>query len=469
MRFLLLLLFICGIALGTDYVPYGGLRLDMSALTLNRDIISTIVPALNRTRNYVFPAYMEAGSFGTKLKVMYITIPYYKINEELFNMTTFEYKYPIYHLKGAFEAIYFHIDFGYELTWLGIPINTGTGHAAITNLRSEILVFWNESDPDVQLPHPWDICNITIHPNMFGPKDWIKSMLHKEFIYDFHNAVDRAMDDFAHNLLKTYRRIEDIFPDENIDLVFYNDVYNVQPAVNGNYLSISFRTNMTVNGDVHKKIFREMNSSVVPQGDFDYCLAAELVPDVLDAMGKGGYNDVVVSPEAWGFKTNTVQEFFNILPSLKEKYLGDEEYVIHCQYSREETVNDVTQIEWMDPLLELQSPMHCYLFTIVDSNFFLVVDIFMRFYYELKCKNESFYGHVRSAAIKSFRSLPQLPEKKHEILEEHVLIYTFSFNDKELLSPGIKVLPNRKDELIFDWAYTKSEEICFYYREKRPI
>ena len=186
-------------------------------------------------------------------------------------------------------------------------------------------------------------------------------------------------------------------------------------------------------------------------------------------MGKGGYNDVVVSPEAWGFKTNTVQEFFNILPSLKEKYLGDEEYVIHCQYSREETVNDVTQIEWMDPLLELQSPMHCYLFTIVDSNFFLVVDIFMRFYYELKCKNESFYGHVRSAAIKSFRSLPQLPEKKHEILEEHVLIYTFSFNDKELLSPGIKVLPNRKDELIFDWAYTKSEEICFYYREKRPI
>eukprot|EP01022_Parablepharisma_sp_SALTPOND_P019048 TRINITY_DN3201_c0_g1_i1.p1 TRINITY_DN3201_c0_g1~~TRINITY_DN3201_c0_g1_i1.p1 ORF type:complete len:541 (-),score=20.30 TRINITY_DN3201_c0_g1_i1:368-1990(-) len=461
---LVLLMVLCSPVLALEYVSYEGLRLDMSALTLNRDIISTIIPALNRTQHSAFYTYKEKGSFGSELKIKNVKITYYKINEERFDLNSYEYEYPIYRLKGAFESIYFHISFHYEVTWLGIPVNTGTGSAAVTNVKNEILVFWNETDPDVQLPHPWDIRNITLS-SWFPPTKWVTELLHKKFIHDFHNAIDHSMYDFAHNLLKTYRYIEDIFPD-NIDLIFRNDILWVTPTVNGSYLSISFKTNITVNGHVHKKMYRRMNSTVVPRGDFDYCLAAELVPDVMDAMGKGGYNDKDEDPKKWGFESNTIKEFFNILPSLKETYKGDEVFIVHCQSSRFETVNDVTQKGWTDPLLELQNPVYC-MFS-VEGHYFLSVDTFMRFYYELKCKNESFYAHIRAALLKDFKTVPLLPEARKELLAEKVEAYTHTFYDTELLSPGIKVMPNRHDELIFDWAYTKNEEICFYYREKRP-
>ena len=452
---------------GLEKVYYEGLRLDMSALTLNRDILASIIPALNRTEQSTFKSYNESGSFGTHLQINNVKIPYFKINEERFDMNRFEFAFPIYKIKGQFEAILFHITFRFHLTWLGIPLVTGTGSAAVTNTRNEILVFWNESDPDVQLPHPWDIKNLTLS-TWIQPTSWVTTLLHTKFIHDFHTAVDDAMYDFAHNLLKTYRYIEDIFPDD-IDLVFRNEILSVQPTVGGAYLTIAFKTNITVDMSIHKKMYRKVLGTVVPKGNFDYCLAAQLVPDVMDALGKAGYYDEEIDYKTWGFASDKVKEFFDIFPVLREKYSGSETFAIHCQSSRTDTTNDVTQREWEDPLLELQHPVYCFVYVADTGEYILIADIFFRFYYELKCKVDAFYGHVRAAALKGFRTTPILPESRRLLLEEHLQTYTTHFYDRELVSPGIKVTPNREKELIFDWAYTMSEEICFYYKEKRPI
>ena len=455
-----------GFASGLDYASYEGLRLDMSALTLNRDIIGTVIPGLNRTLKATFPDVSEEGSFFTKMRIHNMRITYYKVDEQRFLIDEYEYKAPIYKLKGGFEAIYFHISFHFEETWIGIPICSGTGSGAVTNVNNLILVFFNESDPDVQIPHPWDIKNLTLS-SLFKPTTWVLSLLHKSFIPHFHKAVDDSMYDFAHNLLRTYRYIEDVFP-HDIDLIFRNDWISVKPTVNGDYFTISFKTNITVNGYVHRKMYRTMNGTVAPRGDFDYCLASQLVPDVMDALGKGNYYDSDVPASLWGLDTNTVHEFFGILPGLRNTYTGMEEVLIHCQISRSLTVNDVTTRGEEQPPLELQLPEHCTFTVMTSGDTFLTTEIIMRFYYECKCKDRDFYGHVSYSRLYEFKELPSLPGQRRALFEIMAHTYAGFFSESELISPGIRVSPNREKELVFEWAYMGLEEICFHYGEVRP-
>ncbi len=463
----LMLVVLFGASAALEEVWYEGLRLDMSALTLNRDILATIIPALNRTLEARFPDIVQKGSFWSETHLKDIRITYYKINEERLNITGFEYTYPIYKLKGTFESIYFHISFQYIRKVLGVTIGSGHGTGAVTNLNNEILVFFNESDPDVQIPHPWDVRNLTF-TGWFAPSSEAKTLLHAHFVPVFHKAVDDAMFDFAHKLLRTYRYIEDVFP-HDIDLVLRNDISGVMPTVGGNYLSITFRTNITVNQYIVKRMYRRMRAEVVPKGDFDYCLSAQLVPDVMDALGKGGYYDSEVPYSMWGFETGTVREFFDILPSLRDKYTGEEPFAIHCQSSRFETVNDITQRNMQTSLLQLQNPNYCFIYVPSTGEYFLMVDIFMRFYYEMKCKNESFYGHIMHSQMYGFKTLPSLPESKMRLLSDHLEQFTAFFSDTELISPGVQVVPNRHNELKYEWAYIMPEEICFYFKETRPI
>ncbi len=455
------------LAQAVDQITYDGLRLDLSALTLNRDIIGTIVPALNRTLSATFPEFSESGSFWTALHLRGIQIGSYRINEERFDINAYEYVAPVYRLKGSFEAIYFNIAFDYELTLLGIRIDSGRGTAAITNIRSEILVFFNDTDPDVQIPHPWEVKNMTMSSTL-ASESWAQSMLQSQFVPVFHTTVDMAMDDFAHNLLRTYRHVEDIFPGD-IDLVFHNELMHVQPSAGNMYMSIAFKMDVEVNKHIHKRMFRKINGTIRPQGDFDYCLPAELIPTVLDALSKGGYYDAEVPAVLWGFATDQMKELFQIIPSLKQKYTETEQFVINCAGGRLETVNDITQRDLPQPLLQLQKPEDCYIYAPSTGESFLVMKLFLRFYYEMQCDNESYYGRVMGAQLYSYHSVPELPVTRALALERHLKIYADLFSNTKLASPGIKILPNRHYEVRFDWAYPDREEICFYYREMRPV
>eukprot|EP00831_Metopus_contortus_P042792 TRINITY_DN3417_c0_g1_i3.p1 TRINITY_DN3417_c0_g1~~TRINITY_DN3417_c0_g1_i3.p1 ORF type:complete len:274 (-),score=78.15 TRINITY_DN3417_c0_g1_i3:44-865(-) len=225
----------------------------------------------------------------------------------------------------------------------------------------------------------------------------------------------------------------------------------------------------TVNQEVVKKMYRSMTGTIVPQGDFDYCLNSQLVPDVLDATGKGGYHDMEIDAVLFDFADNTVKQFFDIMPTLKERYTGTEEFIIHCQHSRFETTNDLTQRNREYPILQLQHPQYCFFYIASSGEYFLIVDIFLRFYYEMKAKEESFFGHVLASELYSFSTVPILPASKHSLLQPHMEHFAAIYSDSELISPGIRINPNRHKELTFTWAYIMTDEICFYYHEKKPI
>jgi len=451
-----------------DHISYEGLRLDMSAATLNRDILSIIIPALNRTLESHYNDIKEPGSFWTELHLKGLKIINYKINEERIDITRFEYNAPIYKMKGSFESILFHISFEFLETWLGIKISSGHGVGIVTNVNNEILVFFNESDPDIAIPHPWDIKNLTL-ASWSAPTKWVHDTLHKHFIPVFHKVVDDSMWDFAHLLLRTYRRIEDVFP-HDVDLIFMNDIISVKPTVGGNYLSIAFKTNITVNNYIHKKMYRRMNGTVVPRGDFDYCFAAQLVPDVLDALGKGGYYDSEVPYWLWGFNEENMTEIFNIMPNLRTKYFDNDTFGAHCQSTRFETVLDLDLVrEFIDPPLALQNPTYCFFYAHRTGEYFLLVDIFLRTYYEMKATNQSYIGHIPYCMAYSFRTLPELPEVKKNLFGKYVDNFAAFFSESEMLSPGIKVVPNRHLQLNYTDAYITDDEICFYYNEIKPV
>ena len=153
--------------LAIEYVVYEGLRVDMSAVTLNRDILRSIVPVMNRTMNHTFKDLTQSGTFGSHLTLTHIKITKPKIIEDRFDITKYTFVNPIYTLHGSDQCIMFDLTFNYYMTWLGIPLASGKGVGVVTNLANKIMVFFNESDPDVQIPHPWDIMNVTLPWGLF--------------------------------------------------------------------------------------------------------------------------------------------------------------------------------------------------------------------------------------------------------------------------------------------------------------
>jgi hypothetical protein len=448
-----------------EEVMYEGLRVDMSALTLNRDILSCITPAMNRTLNYTFKSLSEHGALSSLyIKDIKITKPV--IDENLFDMYHYTYNAPIYQFNGTAGCIYFQLSFSYSMTFLGFTVSSGTGSGLVKNEAKKIYVFFNETHPDIQLPHPWDVTSIKLTSRLISPKKWIEELLESKFIYEFHKVVDDAMFDFADKLLHTYEYIEDVF-DDDYDLVFTNSILQVKPTVDNSYISIGFETNITVRNHYQRKMYRRITGSVVPLGDFSFCLSAEILPDSLDVLGKAGYHELDYPPIFWDFDNNTVSTLFTIMPALSKTYSGDEEYVISIRVSSQETINDITQRGSAYTYLEMQYPFFCQFRILESGDTPLIVNVYSRFMYLMNGTNQTYNADIGTVELYGFSEYPSLPDAKKMVLSGHVHSFVKIFEHKSVLAPGVKVVPNRKDQLKFVNYYAAKEEICFGYNEER--
>eukprot|EP00826_Nyctotherus_ovalis_P056594 TRINITY_DN7673_c0_g1_i3.p1 TRINITY_DN7673_c0_g1~~TRINITY_DN7673_c0_g1_i3.p1 ORF type:complete len:469 (+),score=103.73 TRINITY_DN7673_c0_g1_i3:202-1608(+) len=461
---LLLLVVFCATA-RTEEVVYQGIRVDMCALTLNRDILACITPAMNRTLNHTFRSLSDHAAL-TSLYIGDIKVMQPSINENLFDMNKFTYDPPIYNLSSQSGCVSFTLSFSYEMTFLGLTIASGTGTGVVNNEAKGILVFFNETHPDVQLPHPWDVTNIRLSGSIFTPAQWIEDVLEDKFIHDFHKVVDDAMFDFANKLLAAYERVEDIFGDE-MDLIYYNHIIDVKPTIDKTYMSIGFGTNITVNNNKVRKMHREIAGSVAPFGHFSLCMAAELLPDSLDSLGKAGYHDFVMDPEIWGFEDNTVKCLFPILPELTDRYDGTENFTINCMSSPSETINDLAHRGSATQYLEMQYPFHCAFFVNATFEDVLRTDIYARFAYIMNGTEQAYNGFIQHVELYGFNTLPNLAPPRRKILNEFIVNFVMIFEEADVIAPGIRVVPNRRSELEFKGFETRKEEICFWYDEKR--
>lgn len=462
-----LLLVLLWTGCGEDTINYEGLRLDMSALTMNRDILSVLAPAFERVKNHSFPDVREHGILRS-LSIRDIRITEWQLNENLFDMMRFNFAFPIYTLSGDPGAVQFKLAFSFRMTWLGLPLASGGGVGEVNKEKNEILVLYNESDPDVKLLPPWHVTNIRLDWSLFSPGDWVREVLEKRFIPEFDRILDDCMFDFAHKLLRPYRYIEDSFPD-NIDLVFRNEIIEVKPTASGSYLSIGFKTNVTVDNHYVRKVHRRQVGYVNPRKDFNYCFSSQMIPATIDILGKAGYYTESIGWEQWGFLSNSVRELFAILPHLRDIVEESYTFTIECRTSLEEPVNDQRDKNDM-PILRYLYPYFCE-FTVAEMGIKpLKVDVFVTIFYEMVAgiNDKVFYGSVRYSELAGFEENERLPPNRRAILEDHARQFCSYFIDKKLASPGIHVYPNRVKELVWNTSEINHfDEICFYYDEKR--
>lgn len=462
---ILLVVFIC-IAHPVDEVQYGGLRVDLSGVTFNRDILACVIPGLNHTRDRSFKSISQPGPYSAKLNISKIEVTNIVINEDLFDMLRVRYKESVYELNGLSGSISFAIRFEYSVSMLGFIIASDAGSGTISNTVGSIFVLFNETRPNIQIPNSWNISKITIPWNLVSPAKWVQALLESQFLPEFAKVVDDSMFGFSHKLLAAYEQMGNAFYD-GTDLVFYNFMTSVKSTVGGSYLSIAFGTNVTVNGVYTRKLYRRMTGTAIPMDDLSICFAAQLVPDTLDVLGKGGYYPMEVRPELWGFDNATLWTLFPILPSLKEVYTGDEEYLIACDISRSLSTNDLSQRGSSNPRLEFQYPLVCRFILSSTRQDLLRADLFTRMYYEMVVRDHAFFSHCIYAETYEFGTYPVLPIARREILARNIKQFTTVFNEATILSPGIKPTSIRAREMTFARSYTKQEEICFSYRENR--
>jgi len=453
---------------GVEEIRYEGLRVDMSARTLNRDIIECITPAMKKVTTKTFKPYHEHDIFSS-LYIEGIKVTHPEIDERFFTMNKFKFSNSIYEVTTREGCVSFYFSFRYFMNFLGFRVASGTGTALIIHKAKKIYVFFNETHPDVQIPRPWDIINLNIAWGLFTPKAWIRTVLEKKFIPDFHKVVDDAMDDFADKLLKAYEHVEDI--SEDTDLVYHNVIIDVKATVGDSYISIGFDTKITVDDTFVRKMYRRQIESVTPLGDFRYCLAAEMFPDTLDTLSKAGYFKQQLSPKQWGFDNNTVSVLYGIIPRLHNYFLETESFNIICDISHNKPINEITYRGDEDKSLDMQYPMNCEFrgkHRDGEEKGILQLDIYARFKYEMKEIERSYVGHINSTELYGFETAPKLPIINKDILGTHVKKYIQMYENTKILAPGLRIIPNRVDYLKYVRAKITNFEICFDYDEVRP-
>ena len=318
------------------------------------------------------------------------------------------------------------------------------------------------------MPKPWDVKKVTISWSVFGSASWIESLLEKRFVHEFHKVVDDSMFDFAHKLLLAYRYIEDVFPDKT-DLIFRNDIIDVKATMDNQYMSIGFDTNITVDQHFVKKLYRRMNGTIHPYKDFVVCMSAQMVPDVLDVMGKAGHYDSLFSPELWGFENDSMSHIIELIPSLAERYTYLDTFEIGCHISSYHTINDIKERKSEQPELILQQPSFCFVKVKIHEEYPLTMEIYLKLHYGLFAHGSQYVGQVGEVRLMDFKTDPALPYTKKEILNLHVLEFAKMLKNTELVSPGIQVVPTRNQSLTLADAIAHDEEICWLYDENVPI
>eukprot|EP00829_Urostomides_striatus_P018050 TRINITY_DN6406_c0_g1_i3.p3 TRINITY_DN6406_c0_g1~~TRINITY_DN6406_c0_g1_i3.p3 ORF type:complete len:122 (+),score=38.02 TRINITY_DN6406_c0_g1_i3:65-430(+) len=87
-----------------------------------------------------------------------------------------------------------------------------------------------------------------------------------------------------------YRHSKAAFPFE-CDLEYISNLTHVSPIISNMYFSMVFTTRITTNGHIQHKIHRKVISVPSPKGDYEACFSSQLIPIVMDSLGKGGYYD----------------------------------------------------------------------------------------------------------------------------------------------------------------------------------
>ncbi len=445
-----------------DRIKYSGLRLDLSALSLNRDIVYVLNKTIQRTMHANYTVCKDTRG-SAHLSIYAIDIISCGAVGSKFVTNSYKYTKPVYFMSGNPGAIIASFRFQYLLVNGSSKIN-GKGYANIYPIRPDIAVTWTKPHPEVRLPDVWTVDSVKVDTPKLA--EWIQSLLEDSFAPQYRLMARGSMKEFGKVLLEKYLKINSQLPSDKVELLFTNALLDFKPTVSGTHFSLAFHTNMTANDYIKQGVERTMDVEVESRNrDVRVCVPIELIPISMEVLSKSGYFDSFeVKTKDWGFATNKMSELFAIYPDLKKRYEANDMFQIACQGSRFDTFKSYY------PRKEFSRPIYCFMTAERTGEGFMIIDSYIHTYYEAKIRDEAFYGHAIYTKADNVTVTPPLSADKMALFRPHAEMYAESFHDTAIPAPALKVVPLRSAELGDAAFYFRDNgEVCAEWVEKAKV
>ncbi len=464
MRFFTFSLFAAAILLACaadDRIKYSGIRLDLSALALNRDIVRVLGLNIVRTSQSKYSDCTDSHG-STTLTLSSVKVDKCTAAETRFVIGSFKYTKPSYILNSADEAMHCAVSFTYQVTTGGRRVE-GTGTAVVFSRSADIVVIWAKPYPEIRIPEIWNVNRVTMSP-VSAHNEWVRELLEDSFSPEFRVAALNSMKDFGTVLLGKYLKIASQLPHNKLDLTFENTLVEFKPTIGDTVFSLAFHTSMIVNNRIKVEVVKTIE---VPLTKRKYgmriCRQDELVATSLDAVTKGGYFDNLnVVASDWGFATDKVSEFFEILPDLRRRYRGTENFLIACKAYKFETTKGTYGFD------AFGMPLICSMRVGAYAGPFLTANVYVKGVYHVLANNLVVFTRADSSSLQSLTTNPPLSADSMEAFQKHADKYAESFAPKDIAAPALRMAPLREDEMSWNTHYvTDANETCFDWNEKR--
>ena len=209
-------------------------------------------------------------------------------------------------------------------------------------------------------------------------------------------------------------------------------------------------------------IWRVINPATLPNGQFDaeICYNTEMIPDIVDIMGKGRYFYNSFTDQQIQLSM-TVREFASFMPSLLNSYSESTPINIGCRPDISEMVVD---IKTADGSKMLQWPMRCvYVVSTTGEEFMSVLGEF-RMSYVPQSNGQQLTGVVLSVSVHNLKPSNKFPIMGLSSLSEVMNRIGQTFKGMDLLSPGnIQVTLQNMFKYTAGDAGINGDAFCFKY------
>ena len=475
------------ICLATSNPPYYGLRVTMSQYSFREDILYFMQEGFNKLgTHFYFQDILEIfgeGLFAQGIIISNIStnnleFSYKGVENSSSEWTGSEFRTDL----NASISLNISFNWKFQLLYIYPLFGTGTGRIETSSISTEVNFTQNpktQSKINCRLKAKWAIKNLGLnglhHIAYIG--EWMERLFPIGMEEDMRNILENVSDHVSNNLLKTYKESRTPMERDNIYIVIVikNELFSTVES--NSHIVLQFRTNITVEGfpPYNIYIWRFITPIAKGENDLEICMNYELIPDTLEILGKARYFNLPLTDIFP--KIGKVNMFAGALPVLLEMFPSEMDVNIGCTAC---TLYDILDLQCSSDVAMVPPDPYCHLMLIpINCIFatddlvgatFISVQIFARAnYYPQLTENGGFKANLSYVYLYQYIYTPALSVTAQASINSILEDIIGDLNGQEVLSPGLRVKPNRANDYSLTGRSLYEEHACWEYNDQHKI
>lgn len=240
----------------------------------------------------------------------------------------------------------------------------------------------------------------------------------------------------------------------------------VVDSTNTPYVTLSFDSLISIpNRPFNTTIFKYINTPNQPQGPFDteVCYNSELIPDILDILGKGRYFYLVANPQQVQLTLN-VKTFASIMPEMLNHYPEETPINIGCRPEINEMAEDVNVVQNVSARV-MQWPFRCVFVVDTTGEEILSSVVEFRMGYSPKVTTDyKLSMQIQFAYVHNMKPQSRFNVNSLSMISEVMNRFSQSFVNFDALTPGyVQVQLNNMGSYTPQKVYQNGDAYCITY------